>query len=293
VKITHQSGDPKGLTLLEENARYMKHETFQRLVSNLREDGVLTQWPFVWNDVATGRRIVLSGNHRVQAAIEAGLGEIDWTECDEYLTASKRLGIQLSHNAIAGEDDPAVLKRLYESIEDVDERLYAGIDDATLDLLSRVDTTGLGEANLDYSTVMMVFLPEERERAMTALKEARAMIGMREAWLGRDDQHSRVLDSVEAARDAAHVMNAATAFDVLLDVWERHREDLVALWATPDGEPKDPKQWVPTSTVIGHAMPAEAAAVVLAAIRKMREDGDVNHGWQAMEYLSADYLQGN
>jgi len=35
-------GNPKDLVQLKENARYMKHEEFQRLVQNIREDGCLT-----------------------------------------------------------------------------------------------------------------------------------------------------------------------------------------------------------------------------------------------------------
>ncbi|MGN5379054.1 hypothetical protein ACQ4WX_22040 [Streptomyces lasalocidi] len=43
-------GDPRGLTLLDVNARFMRHEQFHRLVANIREDGHLTSTPLVWHD---------------------------------------------------------------------------------------------------------------------------------------------------------------------------------------------------------------------------------------------------
>ena len=38
--------DPKRIRLLELNARFMRHETFARLVANIKKDGDLTQTPF-------------------------------------------------------------------------------------------------------------------------------------------------------------------------------------------------------------------------------------------------------
>lgn len=68
--------DPSELLLLELNARFMRHEQFARLVQNVRNDGKLTSVPFAVRE-DDGRYRVLSGNHRVQAAVEAGLTTID------------------------------------------------------------------------------------------------------------------------------------------------------------------------------------------------------------------------
>jgi hypothetical protein len=116
----------------------MRHEQFQRLVANIREDGHLTSTPLVWHDADSGRRIVLSGNHPTKAAIEAGLSTIFWLEVTDPLPRQKQIALQLSHNAITGEDDPATVKALYEELEDVSMRLYSGLDDKTLDLLDEV-----------------------------------------------------------------------------------------------------------------------------------------------------------
>ena len=66
MKITHQQGDPRTLTLLDVNARFMPYGKFQVLVERIKEDGVRQQWPFVWRDPDSGNLIVLSGNQRVK-----------------------------------------------------------------------------------------------------------------------------------------------------------------------------------------------------------------------------------
>ena len=140
--------DPKRLKLLETNARYMRHEQYNRLVENVKRDGRLTSIPFaaLWRYYTQEDPLpmdedgglvweVLSGNHRVMAAIDAGLTEIDCMVTEDPLPKPQRVAIQLSHNAIAGEDDPAILKQLYQEIGEVDLKLYAGLDDKMLALL--------------------------------------------------------------------------------------------------------------------------------------------------------------
>ena len=163
--------DPRSLKLLEVNARYMRNEVFTRLVENLKQDGGLTgNNPFAVrvrdaDGVPSEPPVyeVLSGNHRVKAAILAGLTEIDITLTDDLLTKDRRLAIQLSHNALVGEDDPAILKTLYQDIGDVEMRLYSGLDDKALDLLADVSIASLSEAALQFQTIALTFLPHEVE----------------------------------------------------------------------------------------------------------------------------------
>ena len=118
--------DPREIKLLETNARYMKHEEFNRLVENIRRDGKLTSTPFLCKD-DDDRWLCLSGNHRTRAAIEVGLPTITCLATDDPLSKEQRIAIQLSHNAIAGQDDPATLKALYEQILDTSLKQYSGL----------------------------------------------------------------------------------------------------------------------------------------------------------------------
>ncbi|MFE0256323.1 hypothetical protein [Streptomyces sp. NPDC059010] len=58
-------------------------------------------------------------DHRALAAIEAGLPQIWWMQIDEPLPRQRQIALQLSHNAIAGQDDLTILKELYDELESV------------------------------------------------------------------------------------------------------------------------------------------------------------------------------
>ncbi|WP_435059420.1 ParB/Srx family N-terminal domain-containing protein [Streptomyces sp. bgisy060] len=288
-------GDPRELTLLDINARFMRHEQFQRLVANIRDDGALTSTPLVWNDTETGRRIVLSGNHRTKAAIEAGLERIWWMEIAEPLPRQRQIALQLAHNAITGEDDPATLKALYEELEDVSMRLYSGLDDKTLELLDEVTVPSLAEANLDFATVQIVFLPDEKEAAEKALEAARKTASADARWLARIDQYEQALDTLDTTKGAHNIGNVAAAFAIILTVVERHLGELAAGWYDPDEQNATRKGTAPIETVLAtRTMPADAAAVVHRAIDRMEWDGDIETGqrWRALELWAADYLAG-
>lgn len=280
------------LKLLDLNARFMRHDQFARLVENLRRDGQMTSVPFAWKQ-RNGSYLVLSGNHRVQAAMEAGIDEGWVMLCDDPMPKSRRVALQLAHNAIAGEDDPATLKQLYDGLEDIDWRQYAGLDDKTLELLDEVQLGSLSEAHLDFQTVTITFLPSEKERAEKAWEAARAeLTGADEVWLARFEDSERTLDALDAAGRAYGVTNAATALMIVLDIFERHIDELKEGFLDSQGEAPDGKRMVPTAAMLGHEITAGAASVIERAIARMLERDEAGTPGQAIELLAADYLSG-
>jgi len=299
--------DPNKLRLLEQNARYMRHEVFTRLVQNLKRDGELTQLPFcaILGYYSEGDEIprdedgepiweVLSGNHRVKASIAAGLTEIMVQVTDEPLSPDRRKAIQLSHNAIAGEDDPAILKSVYDSIQDTSMRMYSGLDDRQLELLEQVAVGSLTEANLDFQTISMTFLPDEVEAVREVWESAREEVaGSKEVWLARWAEYDKALDAIEAASDSYNVRNTATALLVVLEVFSRHITDLAEGWLEPDGEAKKSVGKVPVSSIFStHKIPAKDAAKLKRVVDKMLSEKKIDNDdrWQAMVRLAEDYL---
>ncbi|MGW7572408.1 ParB N-terminal domain-containing protein [Streptomyces sp. NPDC054765] len=283
-------GDPRTLTLLDINARYLPHEQFRQLVANIKRDGCLTSTPLVWNDSESGRLIVLSGNHRTLAAIEAGLASIWWMQIDEPLPRQRQIALQLSHNAIAGQDDPAILKELYDELENVEWRQYTGLDDKALDLLEKVDVASLGEANLDFASVQLMFLPDELERAEAAFEAARSAASADQRWVAGLEQYEPVLDALETSRAAYKIGNSATALGVILAVFERHLGELAEGWF--DAETGEPNRMgaAPVETVFGvREIPVETAAAVRTAIDRLVKDGSVpqDEPWRALDVLAA------
>jgi len=210
--------------LVEKNARYMTAQQFRRLVENIKRDGALTSVPFA---MRRGEKyLILSGNHRVRAAREAGLKEIVILYTDKQLSRQEQVAVQLSHNAIVGQDDLAVLRELYDEITDVALKAYSGLDDEALGRMEPPKLEPLSEADLEYRVVSIVFLPEEIERAEALFDRALERAGGSRVWLARRADYERFLDAVTAAKDARRIKNTATAFMLVLDLAERHLEEL-------------------------------------------------------------------
>lgn len=281
---------PRDIKLLETNARYMKHEEFSRLVDNVRRDGRLTSTPFLCKD-EDNRWLCLSGNHRTRAAIEAGLETITCLATDDELSEEQRIAIQLSHNAIAGQDDPATLKALYEKILDTNLKKYSGLDDKTLDLLDKFSTISISEANLQFQTLSMVFLPNELAAARKIIDAAKEQSkSSRDIWFARMEEYDKWLDAQEIVSAAHNVKNVATAVEIILKVFERNITQLSEAWE----DTTDDKRWVPIETIIGRSkIPAGDAKVIKKALDKMVGSGEITSKnlYGGLVKLCADYTE--
>ncbi|PWI05016.1 hypothetical protein DIZ27_41835 [Streptomyces sp. NWU339] len=286
--------DPRTLTSLEVNARFMRKEEFDRLVENIRRDGCLTSTPLIYSgdEYAEGKELILSGNHRTMAAVEAGLEEIDCMLIEEQLTRPQLVAIQLSHNAIAGQDDPATLKQLYDELDDVDWRAYSGLDDEQLNLLAEVSPEGLSEANLDFATVSLIFLPAELEAAREAFDQAR--LGQNQSWLAARADYEQTLDTLASTHAAHKVGNVATALHAILAIVERHLDELQEGYTAPNGTHLHSGH-VGLETVLGaRTLPAPAAVTINKAIAAAEGRGEIEQGqgWRLLERLAGEYLSG-
>lgn len=282
--------DPREIKLLDMNARYMKHEEFCRLVDNVRRDGQLSSAPFLCRD-DDGRWLCLSGNHRTQAAVEAGLQKIICLATDDPLTKDQRIAIQLSYNAIAGQDDPATLKLLYEEILDIEAKKYSGLDDKTLDLLDKFASVSISESSLKFQTLQMVFLPDELDEAMAVIERVKEEVKHADiTWLAKRSSYDDWLDTQEAVLASYGIKNVATAVDIVLKLAERNITQLREGYEknAPD------KRWVPIESVIGHRkIPAGTAKVISKALSRMQGKGEIasNELWAGLEQLAAAYLE--
>jgi hypothetical protein len=147
----------------------MTGEQLKRLVDNLKRDGELTSYPLVYRpdkklnpdfyQQSKGELIILSGNHRVEAAREAGITHTNVIEIKTPLPDERLRAIQLSHNSINGQDDPSVLLNLYESLS-FDEKLYSGLTDDDFNI-EPIDVSGLGIGGIQYAEVTLAFIPHE------------------------------------------------------------------------------------------------------------------------------------
>jgi hypothetical protein len=279
--------DPASLKELDKNAHYMTHEMFQNLVANIQRDGALASVPFCWYDGTIFH--VLSGNHRVKAAIAASVSRILILYDDRPLTRQERVAIQLSHNSINGKDDPALLKELWAEIDDLRLKYYAGLDDKQLEQLVEAQLESMREAVLDHKSVM--FLPEEVEALEDAFRPAVESTVCEEAVTARLSEFSRVVDALDKAKASYAIKNHAVALSIVLDVFERHLTDLQPGWCQ-DGTAKH-KGEVPLATLFGtDKVSARAACLLREACAKMMRQGllDSADASSTLEVLAERFL---
>jgi hypothetical protein len=286
------------LEFLQKNARFMKNDMFQILVENIKKDGGLSQLPFCYLQ-ENGKYKILSGNHRSEAAIKAGLTEIPVLYTDKPLTKDEQIAIQLSHNAISGEDDPIILKELYEEIEDLSLKYYTGLDDRALEQLENVEIKGITEAQLEYQSVQFLFLPDEYDRMVEVFDKAISDLPPNHTVLARWQEYDQFLEAKNKVQGAYNIHNAATVIMIMLDIFEKHQEELQKGWVGEDGEPlyvSYKRSLIPLSSLFGQDyIPIKSLGVIKKALEKMLSKGEIEsvEKWRAIEYWATNYLNGD
>jgi len=221
--------DPREIVLLDVNAHFMPQETYARLVENVKRDGILTSVPLCDTIVVDGvkRRRVLSGNHRVQAAIDAGIEKVRVLYVDRELPKDQKLGIQLSHNSIVGEDDSQILRELFSEIDDMDLKIYTGIDDKALDTLEAPPALSLSTGALDFREVQILFLPDERDKLEDCLLQVKNTYKAKlDALACRQKVWDKWLENISKVHEITGIGNSATALMVVLELVNRHMDEI-------------------------------------------------------------------
>lgn len=275
---------PAKLSPAPKNARFMTDVQYRRLVDNVSKDGALASVPLCWV-MPDGECRVLSGNHRVKAAATAGLPEILVLYTDQALSREDEIGIQLSHNAIVGQDDPIVLRELWDEIDSIASKMYSGLDDKQMAALEAMTMPSISDASIDFRTLALVFLPPEQERLQELLTQARKMISANGYHLARLAEHERLLDVIATVADGADIRNSAVALACILDVFERHQHELAADWLE-DYEARRGKATFPLAAVFGSdRVPIAVADKLRKAVARAVDSGSIPSAerWRVLE----------
>ena len=202
------------LTLLEKNARFMRGATFARLVANIKADGCLTSVPLVGH--VDGKLLVASGNHRVPAAMKAGIEEADVLEILTPLTRAQFVALQLSHNAVVGEDDPNILQSLYAEL-DFGWKEYSGLTDDAFKV-EDLDTSVLRVGQPFYEELQIFFLPADAAIFTTLLAKIAKSKAAITRLVGAYADFDRFFQGLLAVKHATGVHNTAVALRMMAEL---------------------------------------------------------------------------
>lgn len=206
----------------------MTPQEFAQLVENIKHDGKLMGVPVVYHGE------VLSGNHRVRAAIKAGVEEADVMDILTELSEERRLAIQLSQNAINGKDDPNILAKLYTKVNSLEWKRYTGITDDAFKCTDE-KMTALGITRPKYEELTIVFLPEEK----AAFLELLARIEKKkhgQVLVGEFSTFGQLFDAIIRVKQEKKVINNAVALRVLAELAVSALDAEQIVPGVPEGE---------------------------------------------------------
>lgn len=209
---------PESLSLLKDNARFFKRETFRQLRDNIAADKKLSSVPLCYR-YPDGKIEVLSGNHRVQASIDAGIPHILVLVITEELEKCRRIAIQLSHNALVGEDDQSILANLWAQIDSVRDKLYSGLDSESLKDFGEVELVNFSTPQIPAHMVSFMFTDSEKEslsQIMEMLAEAAKKSSMTVVF--PESQYVAFLKTVAEMKDAEKIKDGSLAMIKLLEI---------------------------------------------------------------------------
>jgi len=213
IKIEMSVLELSTLKNLEGNPHYMTAAQFGRLVENIKRDGVLTSAPLIYKGE------ILSGNHRVMAAIKAGVTHGNCIVIESDLTPAQKTAIALSHNAINGQDDLSMLQSLYDTL-DIEHKAYSGLTDDSFDI-EDIDINGMSIGAIKYQEITLYFLPEEAEIFAHVMKliEAKAKRAAPPAALiARLEDFNQFFDVITKSKKTLNIHNSALVVKTISDM---------------------------------------------------------------------------
>lgn len=203
------------LKMLSTNAHYMDKTEFDILVANIRRDGVLTSYPVIYDRDVRGE--ILSGNHRVKAALQAGLTETPCIVIKSPLTHDQKLGIILSHNAIHGKDDETILRQLFEQIESVDFKKYSGLTEDDFKL-EEVDFKAMSFEQPQIVESVIKFMPADKACFEQTVADIEKKYKKKTLYLAHIADYGRLFDTVLKIKTDYGIINVSTAMKKLCDL---------------------------------------------------------------------------
>lgn len=149
--------NPRDLKPQIKNARYMMPEKFKTLVKNIEKTGNLESVPLVIKK--DNKYEIVSGHHRIEAAIEANLKEIVVLLLPKETTLDEKTSKQLSHNSLSGLDDEMILAELFNSIKTIELKIASGLNDK----IAKINYDTLNFKVGEYKEFTVLFMKEDEK----------------------------------------------------------------------------------------------------------------------------------
>lgn len=206
------------------NAQSMPKAMFDQLVANIKSSGAPESLPLL---AKTDRGLeIISGHHRIRACRTAGVKSvlaIVYTNIDRSRIAAK----QLAHNSIHGASDPELVKRIWDSITDVQARFEAFIDPRQFEGLKPVSFKPVDvDMTNTAKTIVIVFLPTQKLDFDAALEAIMPKAEVDAVYLANKDTYDGWIAAFKRVRADLDIVNAPTALAEMARLATEYLEQL-------------------------------------------------------------------
>lgn len=208
---------------LERNAHYIEKQTLDRLTANIAEDGFLSQLPFGMKR-GDGKFLILSGNHRLKAAIKAKLDYILILYIDE-VDKDRQIAYTLSHNALVGKDDIQMLKDIYNEISSIEAREFSGLNGIKFIDVEKLQTASINDGDIELTEMKFLFVESKSNYIGGVLSELEKQDISRESAIivGSFEAFIKVATEV---KKKYNIKSNTVAFSKMIDICSEHIKGL-------------------------------------------------------------------
>jgi len=264
----------------DKNARAMSNTKYNRLADNIKKDARLESLPLCTPNESDGFDII-SGHHRVRAARTAGVTEIHVMVFNEALSDSEVKAKQLAHNALAGVDDPQLVKEIYEAIQDIQAKMASGITEDEMAEMEKQVSVDNVMLQVDFEVVNIMFFPEHK-------KTFERMLGLLTADTGENifiseiDTFQEFKEAIMSVSKNNNVRNLSTVMNKMSNIIKEYY-----------GEEIEHENWHSIANLLGTStIPLHVSRGLTRAIDKAMTAKKIKKGekWKILETLLEDYL---
>ncbi len=197
------------------NAQIMDDRRMKILTANIKNRGALESLPYVIKK--EDRFYIISGHHRVKAAVNAGLTYIYCLVDTNELTLSQITSKQIAHNELVGTQDNEILAMLVKQMENVDDVIASGLDEKFLNKI-QAETVVIDIPHLDFDwrTINISFLPKQ----LKDFEELVKMInnGDDAVGLANREQYDEFVKTCVKFGKTKNVKSVSTAISLLTEI---------------------------------------------------------------------------
>lgn len=209
------------------NAHVMGSAMFERLAENIRREGQLESVPYCAQPNGQGPIEIISGHHRIRAARAAGMTHVVVLVDRAARTRSQIIAKQLAHNALVGNDDPELVRRLVSQIKNVDDLLATGLNQEFLPNQDNFTMTLFTpHADFQWRYCSFTFLPHQMDQLKELARRSTEHSDV--VMVGREEQFEKFLVAVGEFARRRQVVSAGTAIAMLTDMALKEIERLEA-----------------------------------------------------------------